>query len=84
MLTRYARKKREHFIVVTLDGAHHVERIHIVSIGLVNRTMVHPREVFVKAISDHAAAVIIAHNHPSGKLAPSMEDDEVTFRIAGV
>ena len=42
-LTRYARKQREHFIVITLDGAHHVQRIHIVSIGLVNRTMVHAR-----------------------------------------
>ena len=80
-LTRYARKQREHFIVITLDGAHHVQRIHIVSIGLVNRTMVHAREVFVKAISDRATAIIVAHNHPSGKLNPSLEDDEVTRRL---
>ena len=52
-----------------------------VSVGLVNRTMVHPREVFAGPLTDRAAAVILAHNHPSGSLDPSAEDNEITRRL---
>jgi DNA repair protein RadC len=81
ILDRYANKKQEHFIVISLDSAHQVIRAKIVSIGTVNRTIVHPREVFTGAIRDMAVAVIVAHNHPSGKLEPSTEDIAVTKRL---
>ena len=82
-LRRYHAKRQEHFLVLTLDGAHQVIAIRIVSIGLVNRTIVAPREVFGPAIKDNACAVILAHNHPSGKLEPSPEDIEITTRLVG-
>jgi DNA repair protein RadC len=80
-LKRYAKSKQEQFIVITLNGAHEVIKIHIVTIGLVNKTIVHPREVFYRAIQDNASAFVVAHNHPSGKLTPSPEDDEITERL---
>jgi DNA repair protein RadC len=49
--------------------------------GLVNRTLVHPREIFSDPLNDRAAAVLIAHNHPSGNIEPSQEDMEITRRI---
>ena len=55
--------------------------MRIVAIGIVNRSLVHPREVFRRAITDNAAAIIVAHNHPSGSLEPSDEDHEVTRRL---
>lgn len=80
-LKRYARGKQEQFIAMTLNGAHEVISVSIVSIGLLNRTIVHPREVFHRAIKDSAAAVIVAHNHPSGQLEPSDEDRSMTRRL---
>lgn len=82
VLTRYTTKRREHFLVLTLDGSHTVIRIHIASIGTVNRSLVHPREIFIKAITDSAAAIVVAHNHPSGHTEPSSEDDAVTKGIS--
>jgi DNA repair protein RadC len=81
LVKRYARKEQEHFIVITLDGAHKPISVVIASIGLVNKTLIHPREVFVRAIRDMAAAIIICHNHPSGALSPSAEDIEITERL---
>ena len=77
-LKKYWRKKKEHFLVCTLNGAHEIVSIRIVSIGIANRSLVHPREVFVEAIKDSAVAVICAHNHPSGNTTPSAEDRQVT------
>jgi len=77
-LKKYWRKKKEHFLVCTLNGAHEIVAIRIVSIGTVNRSLVHPREVFTEAIKDAAVAVIVAHNHPSGNVVPSVEDRQVT------
>ena len=81
LLKRYEKKRQEHFIVLSLRGDHTVERIRLVSIGLVNKTLVHPREVFIGAIKDNATALILAHNHPSGRVDPSNEDREVTKRL---
>jgi DNA repair protein RadC len=72
---------QEHFIVITLDGAHHVIKTRVVSVGLINRALVHPREVFRDAIIDNAAAIIMCHNHPSGNLEPSDEDIQITTRL---
>ena len=80
-LSRYQKKTKEHFLVLTLNGNHTVIRATIISIGLANRTIVHPREVFIPAIKDNACAVIIAHNHPSGNLDPSREDKDITTRL---
>jgi len=81
-LRPWANKKQEHFLVILLDGAHEViERPKVVSVGLVNRALVHPREIFAPAIEKRAAAIIIAHNHPSGNTDPSPEDRDVARRI---
>lgn len=81
VLKRYANARTERFLCLTLDGAHQVIKANIISIGLVNRTVVHPREVFYPAIIQNACAVILSHNHPSGCLDPSPEDREITDRL---
>lgn len=80
-LARYARARNERFFAITLNGAHEIIKIHIVSIGLVNRTVVHPREVFITAIRDNATCLLAAHNHPSDHLDPSPEDRDITDRL---
>ena len=81
VLRRYRNYKQEAFICITLDGAHQVITVRIISIGTINRTLVHPREIFAGAINDRAAAIILCHNHPSGNTEPSTEDIEITDRI---
>ena len=80
-LIDWAEYEQETFGVVTLNGAHEIIGVHAVTRGLVNRTVVHPREVFRPALADNATAVVIAHNHPSGSTEPSAEDHEVTRRL---
>jgi DNA repair protein RadC len=81
LLKRYAGTKKEQFIVITLNGNHEPISIRLVGSGLINRVLVHPREVFYPAINDLAATVILCHNHPSGDLTPSDEDIGVTIRL---
>jgi DNA repair protein RadC len=81
LVRHHADRKQERFICLSLNGAHEALAVRIVSIGLVNRTIVHPREVFADALMDRAAAVCAAHNHPSGQVTPSREDDEITNRL---
>jgi DNA repair protein RadC len=81
LLKKYVKKDREHLFVLTLNGSHAVISVCIVSIGLANRTIVHPREVFKRAITDNATGIIAVHNHPSGNLTPSEEDEEVFGRL---
>jgi len=81
-LRRYWTKTKEHFLVITLNGNHGIIGIRIASIGTINRTIVHPREVFQFALKDNAAAIIVAHNHPSGNTDPSSEDLDITQRLA--
>ena len=82
----FADRKQEHFLCVSINGANEILNVRVVSIGLVDRTPVHPREVFAEALSDRASAIIVAHNHPSGGLEPSAADVEVTkqLKAAGV
>ena len=77
----YASRHQEQFIVLVLNGAHEVLNIFVATVGLVNKTLVHPREVFSDAIARRATAIAIAHNHPSGNLDPSEDDINVTRRI---
>jgi DNA repair protein RadC len=81
MVKRYAKAKQEQFLVITVNGNHEPLSISIVHIGTVNNTLVHPRDVFYKAIKDLATAIIVCHNHPSGQLEPSKEDLEITSRL---
>lgn len=78
---QYCEKKQEHFVCVSLTGAYEVIAVRTVSIGILNKTLVHPREVFADPIVDRAAAVIVCHNHPSGDVTPSEEDIETTWRL---
>ena len=72
---------REHFVVVCLDTRNNITAIHTVSIGNINSSIVHPREIFKVAILANSAALIIAHNHPTGEPSPSEEDKKATKRI---
>jgi DNA repair protein RadC len=74
LLSGITAKQQEHFVCISLNGAHEVIEARTVTVGLLNRTQVHPREVFADVITDRAASVIFAHNHPSGDLTPSRED----------
>ncbi|HYJ89277.1 MAG TPA: JAB domain-containing protein [Pyrinomonadaceae bacterium] len=67
-------KSQEHFICITLNGANEVIEKRTVTVGLLDRSQVHPREVYADVIADRAAQVIFAHNHPSGDLLPSESD----------
>jgi DNA repair protein RadC len=77
----YADRKQEHFLCASINGANEILNIRVVSIGLIDRTAVHPREVFADALSDRASAVIVAHNHPTGSLDPSASDVEMTTQL---
>jgi len=77
----YRNHDREEFLVVCLDSKHHISAINSVSVGSLNLNIVHPREVFKSAILANSAAIIIAHNHPSGDPTPSPEDREITQRL---
>jgi DNA repair protein RadC len=79
---RIANLDRENFVVVLLNTKNEVIEISTVSVGTLSASLVHPREVFKPAIRASAASVILAHNHPSGKVEPSREDREVTCRLA--
>ena len=81
VVRHYADRKQECFLSVSLNGAHEVIAVRVVTMGLVNRTMVHPREVFADPLSDRCSAICVCHNHPSGDLEPSPEDDEVTTNL---
>jgi len=80
-LTDIRSKKQEHLVVMTLDGANRLIAKRTITIGILNASLVHPREVFADAITDRAASIIVAHNHPSGGLAPSKADNDTTERL---
>lgn len=69
-----AGKQQEYFVCISLNGANEVIEKRVVTIGLLDKSPVHPREVFADVIADRAAAVIFAHNHPSGDIKPSDAD----------
>jgi len=77
MLSDIMNKQQEYFVCISLNGANEIIEKRIVTVGLVDKTQVHPREVFADVIGDRAASVIIAHNHPSGELRPSENDLKV-------
>ncbi len=74
-------QRQEHFVCITLNGAGEVLAKRTITIGLLNHSLVHPREVFAEAITDRAASVICVHNHPSGSLEPSPQDIAITSQL---
>ncbi len=73
----FADRKQEHFLCASINGANEVLNIRVVSIGLIDRSPVHPREVF----ADRASAIIVARNHPSGDVEPSPNDVNITAQL---
>ena len=81
LIKHYGDRPQEHFLVIMLNGAHELMGVNVVSIGLINRSLCHPREVFSEPLKARATAIVLAHNHPSGNLEPSPDDMEVTVRL---
>ena len=78
----FRRRDRERFLALHLDTRHRLRAIETVSIGSLNASLVHPREVFRSAVRQGTAALVVAHNHPSGCCEPSREDLELTVRLS--
>ncbi len=81
LLPQYGAAAVEQFGIVMLDTKHHVIRIKLLSIGSLDATVVHPREVFKEATAASAAAIVLFHNHPSGDPTPSSDDLVLTRRM---
>ena len=75
-------EKKEHFVMLSIDARNNLIKISNISVGSLNASVVHPREVFKEAIQASAAQIIIAHNHPSGDPEASPEDVALTRRLA--
>ena len=74
-------RNKEHFLLISLNTKSKVKFVELISIGTVNSSLVHPREVFRRSIIRGASSVIICHNHPSGDPEPSEEDIGLTRRL---
>lgn len=75
----YSMSNKEHFISITLNGAHEIMRINVVSVGTAHKTIVSPREILSEALLENASALIVCHNHPTNSCEPS-DDDIATTR----
>ncbi len=75
-------RQKEHFYAVCLDTKNNVIATKLISIGSLNASIVHPRELFKEAILSSACTVILAHNHPTGDSTPSISDRQLTDRLA--
>lgn len=74
-------QNKEHFWVFHLDCRNKIKMLELVSLGILNSSIVHPREVFTRAVGNGVAGIIIAHNHPSGEATPSEDDISITKRL---
>ena len=74
-------QQREQVVALLLDNRHRLIRVSPIAVGSLSATVVHPRELFAEAIAARAAAVIVAHNHPSGDPEPSEDDLQLTTRL---
>lgn len=73
--------KKEYFKIILLDTKNNVKKVSEISVGSLNSSIVHPREVFTEAVSNSASSIILVHNHPSGESEPSHEDIALTNRL---
>jgi DNA repair protein RadC len=81
LFPRMREQKKEMFIELCLDTKNQILKEEVISVGSLNANVVHPREVFKLALTESAAHIIVAHNHPSGDPAPSREDIEITKKL---
>ncbi|MFA4955592.1 MAG: DNA repair protein RadC [Candidatus Methanoperedens sp.] len=81
LFPRMREQKKEMFIELCLDTKNQILKEEVISIGSLNANVVHPREVFKLALTESAAHIIVAHNHPSGDPTPSREDIEITKKL---
>lgn len=81
LLSYLSSKKQEYFVCINLNGGNRVISNRVVTIGLVDQALVHPREVFADALIERAAKVVVAHNHPGGEMTPSNEDVTITKKL---
>ena len=77
----YAERNQEQLLVLSFNGAGELLSINVATVGLVDRVVMHPREIFAEAIKERAVSVVIVHNHPSGILTPSEADRILTVKI---
>jgi DNA repair protein RadC len=82
LLSRFSFQSKENFGILILDTKNQVKKEKVISIGSLNASIVHPREIFFEAIMESAASLILFHNHPSGDPTPSREDISLTRRLA--
>ena len=72
---------KEHFMILHLDSKNRIIKDEVISIGTLNASIIHPREIFKSAIKESANSIILVHNHPSGDSEPSAEDEQVTEKL---
>ena len=83
-IRKLMKEKREHFVVLLLNARHECQEVHTISIGSLNASICHPREIFLPAVVASAASLVCVHNHPSGDPEPSEEDISITRRLVEV
>lgn len=81
LMPKFRYEVKEHFIIIVLDTKNQVIAMPTISIGTLNTSVVHPREVFNEALKYPTSSIILAHNHPSGDSSPSTEDINITYRL---
>ena len=79
--TDHAANDQERFVVACLDTKHRVQCVVVVTVGTLDASLIHPREVFKPAILEGSSAIVLSHNHPSGDTTPSSEDHAVTEQL---
>lgn len=77
-IKNYSMSNKEHFISITLNGAHEIIKINVVSVGTSHKTIACPREIFSEALLENASALIVCHNHPNASCEPSEDDIDTT------
>lgn len=80
----YPANDQERFVIACLDTKHRVQCVVEITIGILDASLVHPREVFKPAFIEGSSAIVLSHNHPSGNTDPSREDRQVTDRLTEV
>lgn len=81
LVQHFAIQRQEHVLAITVNGANEVINVHTVAVGSIDRAPLDPREVFSRAVAEKASGVILAHNHPEGRVEPSDADKDLTVRI---
>src|SRR5215207_8347992 len=74
-------RDKEHFWVFLLNTRHRIQVLELVTLGTLNASLVHPREVFTRAVATRCCAILVTHNHPSGETTPSLEDVTITNQL---